>query len=57
MMPIAGLDRDGTGLQEGNIASGLGLLALAMIATRAVVPWRLRGADDPEHTASAPLQE
>lgn len=56
MMPIAGLDHEGTRLQEGIIAFGLVSLALTMIATCAVVLWGLRGADDPEQTASGPLQ-
>jgi hydroxylaminobenzene mutase len=56
MMPIAGLDHHGTRLQEGVIAFGLVSLALAMIATCAVVLWGIRGADDPEHNVSAPLK-
>jgi len=56
MMPIAGLGHQGTRLQEGTIAFGLVSLALAMIATCAIVLWGLRGADDPEHTVSAQLQ-
>ena len=56
MMPIAGLGHQGTRLQEGIIAFGLVSLALAMIATCAIVLWGLRGADDPEHTVSAQLQ-
>jgi len=53
MMPIAGLDHQGTRLQEGVIAFGLVSLALAMIATCAVVLWGLRGADEPVSAESS----
>jgi hydroxylaminobenzene mutase len=56
MMPIAGLGHQGTRLQEGIIGFGLVSLALAMIATCVIVLWGLRGADDPQYTASAQRQ-
>lgn len=56
MMPIAGLGHQGTRLQEGMIVFGLVSLALAMIATCAVVLWGLRGTDDPEYIVSPPRQ-
>jgi hypothetical protein len=52
MMPIAGLGHEGTRLQEGIIVFGLVSLALAMIATCAIVLWGLRGEDEPVSTES-----
>lgn len=56
MMPIAGLGHQGTRLQEGIVGFGLVSLALAMIATCAIVLWGLRGADDPEYAVSPQRQ-
>jgi len=56
MMPIAGLGHQGTRLQEGIIVFGLASLALAMMATCAIVLWGLRGADDPASAGSAQRQ-